>query len=159
MANAVKKKKENVSKIQVVEKDGATKVIGSYYSDKQLFVCKRKRSEHYMNKFKAWGLDSRVVEFLVKQGARIVLTDTESKWEYECEAVDFVVHGVKQEFNQHLEQTFLEDKYWTVNVAKNRSHVISCEEKDCKFNFSNNCSRGAIRINKDGLCDNYMDRM
>lgn len=153
------KKKENVSKIQVVEKDGATKVIGSYFSDKHVFTCKRKRSEHYMKKLKSWGLDAKVVEFLAKEGAKIILTDTESKWEFECDAVDFVVYGVKQEYNQHREQVFLEDKYWRVNVAKNRCYVIRCEEVDCKFNFNCNCTKGAIKINKEGLCDNYMDRI
>lgn len=152
------KKKNPAQKIQITEADGAKKVIGKYDPNKNLFTCDRTKSEHLLRKWNSWGLDQKVVEFLATKGATIRLKDKETKWEYECKAVDLVTYGRVQEFNQHRPQLFLSVDQWGIVTAKNRSCVIECLEKDCVHNFSNNCMRGVIRIGTNGECNGYEDR-
>jgi len=152
------KKKNLIQKIQIKEKDGTVKVIGKYDPFKKLFTCERKKSEHFMRKWASWGLDAKVVEFLVQERAKIHLKDKETKWEYECEATDFTMYGRIEEYNQHRPQYFLNIDYWEVVTAKNRSTVIECSEVDCRFNFANQCIRGVIRIGANGECQGYEDR-
>lgn len=151
-------KKSKKQKIQVKEKDGAVKTIGEYDSEKKIFTCKRKKSEHFMKKWSAWGLDAKAVDFLAKEGAIVHLKDTETKWEYKCEAVDFKIKGKIEEFNQHRAQYFLPLVEWEVVSAKSRSLVIECLEKDCKHNFGNQCMRGVIRIGEKGECVSYEEK-
>jgi hypothetical protein len=152
------KKKSKLQPIQITEKDGTKKIIGKFDPEKKLFICDRKKSEHFMRKYGAWGLDQKVVEFLILQRAKVHLKDTESKWEYECDAVDFTLHGKIEEFNQHRPQYFLPLSNWEVVKITNRSMVIECKETDCRHNFANQCMRGVIRIGDTGECEGYEDR-
>ena len=152
------KKKNKIQKIQITENDGVTKVIGKYDSDKKEFSCIRIKSEHFMRKYNAWGLDTKVVEFLIKEGASISLKDKETKWEYKCEATEFSLNGILKEFNQHRPQYFLPLSFWEVTNAKNRSMIIECLEVDCRFNFGNQCVKGTITISNNGECAGYEDR-
>lgn len=154
-SKAPKKKKQ---KIQVKEKDDKVKVIGEYDPNTKIFTCKRKKSEHLMRKWTAWGLDAKAVDFLAKEEAVVHLKDTETKWEYKCEAIDFKIKGKIEEFNQHRAQYFLPLDEWEVTKAKNRSVVIECLETDCKHNFGKQCMRGVIRIGQEGECTSYEEK-
>ena len=121
--------KPKKQKIQVKEADGNVKVIGEYDPNTKIFTCKGKRSEHLMRKWMAWGLDVKAVDFLSKEQAIVHLKDTESKWEYKCEAIDFKIKGKLEEFNQHRPQYFLPLEEWEVVKAKSRSMIIECLEK------------------------------
>lgn len=145
-------------KIQIKELDGTLKVIGEYDPNTKIFTCKRKRSEHLMRKWMAWGLDEKAVNFLIKEQAVIHLRDTESSWEYKCEAIDFKMKGHKEEFNQHGSQYFLAIENWEILKAKSRSLVVECLEKDCKHNFGNQCMRGVIKIGIDGGCVGFEEK-
>lgn len=153
------KKKLKKQKIQVKEADGKTKLIGEYDPNTKIFTCKRKRSEHFMRKWMAWGLDSKAVDFLVKEKAVVLLKDMESKWEYKCEAVDFKIKGKLEEFNQHRPQYFLHIGEWEVVSAKSRSVVIECLDKDCRYNFGNQCTRGVIRLGDKGECMSFDEKL
>ncbi len=150
--------KPKKQKIQVKEADGNVKVIGEYDPNTKIFTCKRKRSEHLMRKWMAWGLDAKAVDFLSKEQAIVHLKDTESKWEYKCKAIDFKIKGKIGEFNQHRPQYFLPLEEWEVVKAKNRSMIIECLEKDCKHNFGNQCMRGVIRLGEKGECVSYEEK-
>ena len=119
----------------------------------QRFSLVRERSEHLMRKWMAWGLDAKAVDFLSKEQAIVHLKDTESKWEYKCEAIDFKIKGKLEEFNQHRPQYFLPLEEWEVVKAKSRSMIIECLEKDCKHNFGNQCMRGVLDWEKRGMCE------
>ena len=121
--------KPKKQKIQVKEADGKVKVIGEYDPNTKIFTCKRRRSEHLMRKWMAWGLDAKAVDFLSKEQAIVHLKDTESKWEYKCEAIDFKIKGKLEEFNQHRPQYFLPLEEWEVVKAKSRSMIIECLER------------------------------
>lgn len=150
--------KPKKQKIQVKEADGEVKVIGEYDPNTKTFTCKRKRSEHLMRKWMAWGLDAKAVDFLSKEQAIVHLKDTESKWEYKCEAIDFKIKGKLEEFHQHRPQYFLPLEEWEVVKANSRSMVIECLEKDCKHNFGNQCMRGVIRLGEKGECVSYEEK-
>lgn len=151
----IKKKKQ---KIQITEKDGKIKVVGEYDPDKKIFYCKRNRTEHFFQKYNAWGLDAKVVEFLAKNQASVILKDTETKWEYKCDAIDFRLKGVLEEYKQYRPQYFPPVIEWEVLKAKDRSVVIQCEETDCKYNFGLQCLKGAIKIGKEGDCISYTEK-
>jgi hypothetical protein len=153
------KKKASTQKIQVTEKDGTVKIIGRYNQEKKEFSCVRNKSEHFMRKNSSWALDANVIKFLAQEGATILLKDKESKWEYKSEATNFIMYGIIEEYNQHRPQYFLGIEHWEVITAKHRSMVIRCHEKDCRFNFTGNCLKGAIEINSDGLCAGYEDKI
>lgn len=147
--------KQKVQKIQVKEKDGVSKTIGSYDPNTKIFKCKRNKSEHFFIKWNAWGIDVKAVEFLVAQGAEIYLKESESQWEYKCHATDFSMYGMIEEFNQHRPQYFLPLKYWDLVKVKNRSMVAECGDSTCSFNFGGNCLKGAVKIGKEGECTSY----
>jgi len=144
--------------IQITEKDGSVKKIGKYHLETKLFRALRNRSEHFMLKHNAWGLDSKVVDFLTKESATVVIKDKESKWEFKALAGDFKVYGILEEHKQHRPQYFLPLNFWEVIRANNKSFIIKCKETCCRHNFGKNCLRGVITIGENGECDNYEDR-
>lgn len=150
--------KEKPRNIEIKEKDGTKKTVGKYDAENKIFTSIRKRSEHFLRKTNSWGIDQKVVEFLIEKRAKIQIKDSESKWTYECSAIEFDAHGHVLEFNQHRPQYFLPLEYWNVTSAKGRSCVIECLETDCTHNFGKNCFRGAIKIGKEGECTTYEDR-
>src|SRR3712207_9289670 len=75
-------------------------------------------------------------KFLAKEQATIVLKDTESKWKFESEAIDFIAHGQVVEYKPHRPQYILPIKYWRVLQAKNRACILKCKETTCKYNFA-----------------------
>lgn len=158
MKNKLKKKSSNIKRIEIVEKDGTKKTIGKYDIEKKIFTCERKKSEHFMKKWNAWGLDKNVVDFLAKEQAVIHLKDKDTKWEYKCEAVDMIIYSKIGEFNQHRPQYFLTLDKWEPVKIKNRSMIIECLETGCTHNFGNQCLRGVIKLGRDGECVSYEDR-
>lgn len=154
----LKQTNPNLKKIEIVEADGTKKVIGKYDMQKKIFTCDRIKSEHFMRKLNAWGLDKNTVDFLAQNRALIHLNDKESKWEYECEALDMQLYSHVEEHKQHRPQYFLPLDKWEVKKIKNRSMIIECQEKDCEHNFGNQCMRGTVKLGKNGECVSYVDR-
>lgn len=153
-----KKAPPKKQKIRITDDSGKQIFVGEYDSDKKVFTCKRRKSEHFMRKFNAWGVDSKVIDFLAKEGATIHLKDTEDKWEYEAKAVDFKLYGIAGQFNEHKSQVFLELNNWKVLKLKNRACILQCGEIDCRYNFAKNCLSGSIILGREGNCESYEDR-
>lgn len=149
---------QSIKKIEIIEADGEKRVIGKYDTEKKVFTCDRNKSEHFMRKWNAWGLDKGVVDFLSANHAVIALRDKETKWEYKCEAIDMVLKSKVEEHSKHRPQYFLNISEWEVVKVKNRSMVIECLEKDCAYNFGGQCLRGVIKIGKEGDCASYEDK-
>ena len=145
-------------KIRINDDSGKQIIVGEYDSEKKLFTCKRKKSEHFMRKFNAWGLDIKVVNFLAKEGATIRLNDTEDKWEFECKAIDFKLKGIEGHFGAHKSQLFLELNEWKVIKLKNRACILKCGEIDCRYNFAKNCLSGSVILGREGNCESYEDK-
>lgn len=158
MKEVKKQPKQKSKKIQIKNDLGKNIVVGEYNSDTKTFTCKRKKSEHFMRKFNAWGLDQKVVDFLVKEGATVHLKDSEDKWEYEVKAVDFKLYGVQGQFGEHKSQIFLDVNKWKVVKMKNRACILKCGEIDCRFNFALNCMSGSIVLGREGNCESYEDK-
>jgi hypothetical protein len=154
----LKQRNPCIKKIEIEESDGTKKVIGKYNVDKKIFTCDRMKSEHFMRKWNAWGLDKNLVDFLANEGAIIHLNDKESKWEYECQAVDMKLYSLVEEHKQHRPQYFLPIDKWNLLKIKNHSMIMECLEKDCKNNFNKRCLRGVVSIGTNGECSNYEDR-
>ena len=154
-------RKKEVAKPQVIkvtEKDDAVKIVGKYYPDKHEFRAERTKTEHFMVKHNAWGLDAKVVDFLLQNNADIIIKEKETKWEFKTSAGDFKLYGILEEHKQHRPQLFLSLDHWEITRARERSYVIKCEETGCNFNFGLNCMRGVISISKDGECSEYLDK-
>lgn len=132
-----------------------TRVIGHYIEDKKLFECTRSKEAHFMRKNQSWGLDRKVVDFLVVQDASVVLTDKDSKWKYKTNAKNFKTFGTLSEYGQHGEQYFLPVEKWEILRAKDRSYIVKCNNKLCRHNFASNCVLGGVIISDDGGCINY----
>ena len=139
----------------VIKDSGADRLIGHYKEETKVFECTRDKDKHFMRKNQSWGLDRKVVDFLVLQDATVELTDRESKWKYKVKAKDFKTYGTLYEFHEHGEQYFLGVDRWQIVRAKDRSYVVECKNKLCRFNFANNCILGGLRISEDGGCLNY----
>jgi hypothetical protein len=159
MKKKLKPPSRDIKRIEIVETDGEKKTIGKYDTVNKVFSCERKKSEHFMRKWNAWGLDKNVADFLAKERAIIRLKDKETKWEYECEAVDMVSESKIEEHSKHRPQYFLPIDKWEVKKIKNRSMVIECLEKDCAHNFGKQCLRGVIKLGKEGECSSYEDKL
>lgn len=144
--------------IQVTEEDGVVKTIGKYFPDEKILRVNRTKSEHFMVKHNAWGLDAKVVDFLIQKGASVVIKEKETKWEFTSEAGNFKVYGILEEHKQHRPQYFLPVQYWEVARANNKSYILTCKETGCKYNFGKNCLRGVITIGESGECAEYEDR-
>jgi hypothetical protein len=153
-----KPKKKDIVVIQVTETDGEVKRIGKYDPNKKLFIAERNRSEHFMIKLNSWGLDAKVLDYLVKESATIHIKDKESKQTYAVKAGDFKFNGVLEEHGKHRPQMFLELNFWEVVQTKNKSYVLKCEETDCRFNIAKYCVRGIISIGEDGECTGFEDK-
>lgn len=156
-----KVKKANKPKpqvIQITEKNGAVKKVGKYFPEEKVFKTDRTKSEHFMLKHNAWGLDSKVVDFLIKNGATVIIRERETKWEFKAEAGDFKLYGILEEHKQHRPQYFLPIRYWEVVRANNKSYILQCKETTCTYNFGKNCIRGVISIGENGDCADYEDR-
>lgn len=149
------KKKEKPSIIQVTELDGKAKRIGRFFKSERLFRADRKKSEHFMYKYNAWGLDAKVVDFLVKENSKVIIRDTESKWEFQCDAGDFKIYGKLEEHNQHRPQYFLSLDHWTIIKAKNLTCVLKCMDESCRHNYAQKCVRGVIEIDSETGCTGY----
>lgn len=158
MGKKLKPPSKDIKKIEIVESDGEKKIIGKYDTINKVFMCERKRSEHFMRKWNAWGLDKNVTEFLAQERAKIRLKDKESKWEYECEATEMLAHSKIEEHSKHRPQYFLPIDKWELKTVKNKSMVIECLEKDCAHNFGNQCVRGVIKLGREGECTSYEDK-
>ena len=146
--------KEVKQSIQIEEKDGKLRTIGEYYPERKIFKCNRKKSEHYMRKLEAWGLDANTVKFLIKQGATVELKDTDSNWSFSCKASDFLLYGTIEEHLTHRPQYFLPSKRWTTTKATHKTSVLRCGAI-CESNFGGNCLRGVIELNNKGECINF----
>lgn len=144
--------------VQVTKQDGKVNKIGKYFPDKKLFVATRERSIHLMKKWNAWGIDAKVLEFLVGEQATIKIKDKETKQEFEILAVDLKLKGKIGEFNQHRPQVFLNVNEWEIVKTKNRSYIIECLEKDCTHNVVNHCLKGVVKIGASGECVSYKDK-
>ena len=157
---AVRKKKEadKPQVIQVAEGDGAVKTIGKYYPATKEFRADKIKKEHFMIKHNAWGLDAKVVDFLLQRNATIIVKEKETKWEFKTSAGEFKLHGILEEHKQHRPQLFLSLDHWEIIRAKEKSFVLKCEETACINNFGLNCLRGVISITKDGECGNFEDK-
>ena len=149
------KKLKRLTKLamQITESDGKVRTIGHYFPEQRVFRCTRNKSEHYMRKLEAWGLDANTVKYLIKENATVELKDTETKWTFSCKASDFLVYGTIEEHKTHRPQYFLNIKKWEVVRATNKSSVLKCHAV-CKHNMFGNCIRGTIEITKDGECLN-----
>jgi hypothetical protein len=158
MKRVKKPPKEKPRIVQIKEADGAVKKIGKYYPEEKLFKCDRAKSEHFMNKYNGWGLDAKVVDYLISQNADVLLKDTESKWEFRAFSGDFKIYGKLDEFDKHRPQYFLSIDHWTVERGRQRSYVHRCQETTCAYNFATNCVRGVISIGEDGQCAEYNER-
>lgn len=153
-----KKAPPKKQKIAITDDSGKQVFVGEYNSETKVFTCKKKKSEHFMRKFNSWGLDAKVVDFLAKEGATIHLKETEEKWEYEAQAVDFKLYGQEGKFGEHKSQVFLALDKWKVVKLKNRACILECGEVDCRFNFAKNCLSGSIKLGREGNCESYEDR-
>jgi len=156
--NTKKAKTTKLQKVQIKEDNGKLKTIGKYNIETKVFECSRAKSEHFFRKYNAWGLDSATVKFLAKEQATIVLKDTESKWKFESEAIDFIAHGQVVEYKPHRPQYILPIKYWRVLQAKNRACILKCKETTCKYNFALLCLYGGVELDEDSKCTNYEER-
>lgn len=147
-------KKSKGTPIQITEGD-VKKVIGHYNEEKKQFECTRDKEQHFMKKNQSWGLDKKVVDFLVLQDATVILTDKSSKWKYKTKAKSFKTYGTLSEYNNHGEQYFLGVDHWEILRARDRSYIVRCENKLCRHNFASNCILGGVIISNDGGCKNY----
>lgn len=154
MSKKTIKKKSKGTPI-VIKDSGSDRLIGYYKEETKTFECTREKDKHFMRKNQSWGLDKKVVDYLVPQNATVLLIDKESKWKYSAKAKDFKTYGSLLEFHEHGEQYFLPVDRWQVIRANNRSYVVSCQNKLCRFNFASNCILGGLRISEDGGCLNY----
>jgi hypothetical protein len=151
-------KKEPPKIIEITEGNGDKKKLGKYFPTDKIFQCVRNRPEHFMRKLNSWGMDAKVVDFLVQMKATVEIKDSDTKWVYLTNASTFKAYGVIQEHKDHRPQYFLELKHWTVTKAKGMSQIIECKEINCSHNFSLNCLSGVVKIGDKGDCVSYEDR-
>lgn len=137
------------------------KKIGKFNKVTKEFKYKLAKDTDFNNKYNGWGLDEKVLNFLVQQGATIHLTDTTLKWEYEVLASDFKYKGqlVEPKWEGARATRYLPFEDWKLVKIKDRSQIFKCRETSCEHNFNKMCLRGVIEINENGECDSFEDRM
>lgn len=151
-----KKKVKNPKGSPVTVKDGdSTRTVGYYKEETKVFSCIRDKEQHFMRKSQSWGLDKKVVDYLVLQDANILITDKHSKWKYSVSAKNLKAFGTLATYGEHGEQYFLNVDKWTILRAKDRSFIVKCEETQCAHNFAKNCILGGVTIDNTGGCKNY----
>jgi len=91
----------------------ATK-IGYFEIETGIWYIERKKSIHFMRKWKSWGLDYSMYDHLKKNYgiSKVIITDLDSGNKVECDYN--TIEKVKQiyHFKPHRVQIFVEEKYW-----------------------------------------------
>lgn len=151
-------KKQEVIKMRVAHLDDRVEEIGLYDPNTNVFVYKQSKRKNYRRDFGAWALDLKVLDVLVAKRAKIVLKETDLKWQYECEAVDFKYYGNVLEREGMRDLFILPIRYWEITKVTQKSMIVECLEQDCKYNFANQCIRGTIKLNNKGECTGYVDK-
>lgn len=155
----MKKKKDTLIQIKVTDLEGNQVTLGKYDESKRVFMTQQAKSIDFYDKLKAWGIDSKVLDFLVQHNASIIIKDTETKWEYKCEAGDLKLFGTLETFKTKRSKVYLPLEKWEIIRANNKSFVLQCQETSCLHNFGKNCLRGTISIDNEGQCSNYEDKI
>ena len=153
------KKKNEPKPIKVKGLDGKEILVGKYDEQSRHFSCEQCKSIDFYSKLNAWGIDEKVVDFLLKYNADITIKDKESKWEFKCNVGDLKLYGTVESFKTRRSKIYLPlDKWEVVRTSKDRSYVLKCDEVNCMNNFGHNCLRGVISIDSSGECANYEDK-
>jgi hypothetical protein len=155
----MREKKTPVDTVTITLDSGDKVRVGKYDSDAKTFYYAQFYDKEFNQKLGAWGLDEKVVDFLVERRAKVVLKDMYSKWEYTVSAANIKVEGtLVPAKGKDRSKYYLPLEKWTVIKAKDRSYVVKCAEEDCKHNFYHSCLRGVIEIGEDGQCSGYEDK-
>lgn len=157
---AKKKEKGKFEDVTIKVDEDKTKVVGKFNKTTKEFKYKLSKENDFNHKFNGWGIDEKVLNFLVQQGAKILLTDTTLKWEYEVLASDFKFYGKLLEPKWEGARTvrFLDLDYWKLTKIVGRTQVLKCHETYCEHNFNRICLRGVIEINENGECEGFEDK-
>ena len=155
---AKKLQKGTFEDVSIKLSEDKSKIVGKYNKVLKVFKYTLSKDTDFNNKYKGWGLDEGVLNFLVQQNATIALHDNTLKWDYEAKASDFKFYGelVEPKWEGARAIRYLNVEHWTITKIKGRSQILKCK-CDCRYNFNNICIRGAITLNEEGECEGFED--
>jgi len=103
-----------MNKITITLPNGRVNHIGDYHKEKNTLVLPKKRSIHFMHKYKGWGIDRKVLEYFATINSKIAILDTENNKRYETEATYFKENGIVNIFHNQREEVFMNEKQFTI---------------------------------------------
>jgi hypothetical protein len=102
--------------VKIKQDNGEIRMIGTFNEKSKILRVIRRRSQHFMRKLSAWGLDAKVFNGLYEdRGLRkIILRETEEHKKFEISAKTFKEKGKYLHFKPYRPQIFVEEKFWEV---------------------------------------------
>ena len=101
-----------IEKVYITQEDNKKRNIGTYDTEKNLFLSVRSYSRHFMRKYQGYGLDKKVLVDLVSKNSRIVIFDEELNIRYETTAKIFWNKKIENHYWKHNTQCFMSILYF-----------------------------------------------